>query len=106
MKASAPHGGRGRYNSVAEILANAHLTEDPARLLLHKLELEKLAQVVISKSMGIRPIRCTWPDGVSSLMPIADGKLLPDSTLVVRAYLTATAAERGECSGGWPCSLI
>lgn len=99
MSAPALRGGRGRYKSVADILANAHLTEDPARLLLDKLEPENLAQLVISKSMGFRPIRCTWPDGVSSLMPIADGHLLPDPKLVVRAYLTATGAEPGECAG-------
>lgn len=81
-----------RYASAADILANAGFSEDPDRLDLHLLTAAQRALVRKSALMGFRPVRVTWPDGATALMPIPPGADMPHPSEIVRAYNVAKAS--------------
>jgi hypothetical protein len=74
------------YTSVVDILANAHFTEDPERLEIDKLPAH--AQLVIKESIeqGFRPMRITWPNGQTAIVPVPNGFALPHPAEICRAY--------------------
>ena len=91
MRAQPPIRQAG-YTSVVEILANAGFTQVPARLGISDLTPMQQSRVMTSRLMGYRPIRVSWPDGASALMPLPPGASTPTPTEIVRAYRQCKAA--------------
>ena len=85
MKAQ-PLNRQAGYTSVVDILAKAGFTQDPVRLDISDLAPMQKLQVMTARLMGYSPVRVSWPDGASALMPLPPGASTPTPAEIVRAY--------------------
>ena len=98
MKAQPPINDAG-FASVVDILAKAGFTQDPVRLGIADLTPMQQLRVMTSRLMGYSPVRVTWPDGASALMPLPPGASTPAPAEIVRAYRQCKAAPARQHTG-------
>jgi hypothetical protein len=74
------------YTSVVDILVNAGFTDDPARLQLDLLAADVQTFIEKARQDGFRPMRITWPNGQTAIVPVPNGFALPHPAEICRAY--------------------
>lgn len=90
-----------RLSGAAAILANVHVSEDPARLQLQTLPKEVQAKFAIARLAGYRPVCVYWPDGAMAIVPLPNDETCPRPEVLIQAYHAAS-----NCSETFPKGVL